>query len=84
MPEVLGPWWKAAQTFIHWSKLGVWERLLVLVQVDREAVLSPLDLHELQLGRAAMGQAERMACGRHALRKDRPFPYERPLSCRCV
>ena len=32
VPEVLGPWWKAAQTFIRWSKLGVWERLLSLVQ----------------------------------------------------
>lgn len=34
VPEVLGPWWKAAQTFIRWSKLGVWERLLILVQKD--------------------------------------------------
>ena len=35
VPEVLGPWWKAAQTFIRWSRLGVWERLLILVQKDR-------------------------------------------------
>ncbi len=35
VPEVLGPWWKAAQTFIRWSRLGVWERLLTLVQKDR-------------------------------------------------
>src|SRR4051794_26366468 len=28
----LGPWWKAAQTFIRWAHLGVWERLLNLVQ----------------------------------------------------
>ncbi len=34
VPEMLGPWWKAAQTFIRWSKLGVWERLLTLVQKD--------------------------------------------------
>lgn len=32
VPAELGPWWKAAQTFIRWSKLGVWERLLDLVQ----------------------------------------------------
>ena len=32
VPEVLGPWWKAAQTFIRWSRLGVWERLLNLAQ----------------------------------------------------
>ena len=32
IPGELGPWWKAAQTFIRWAKLGVWERLLDLVQ----------------------------------------------------
>lgn len=32
VPEVLGPWWKAAQTFIRWSRLGVWERLMTLAQ----------------------------------------------------
>jgi len=32
IPIELGPWWMAAQTFIRWSRLGVWERLLALVQ----------------------------------------------------
>src|SRR5688572_6865702 len=32
IPSELGPWWQAAQTFIRWSKLGVWERLLRRVQ----------------------------------------------------
>src|ERR1051325_5683509 len=32
LPGELGPWWKAAQTFIRWAHLGVWERLLNLVQ----------------------------------------------------
>ena len=32
VPEALGPWWRAAQTFIRWARLGVWERLLTLVQ----------------------------------------------------
>lgn len=32
VPQELGPWWKAAQTFIRWSKLGVWDRLLRLAQ----------------------------------------------------
>ena len=32
VPNELGPWWMAAQTFIRWSRLGVWERLLALVQ----------------------------------------------------
>src|SRR5215204_7444584 len=30
IPSELGPWWMAAQTFIRWSRLGVWERLLTL------------------------------------------------------
>ena len=32
IPPKLGPWWRAAQTFIRWARLGVWERLLLLVQ----------------------------------------------------
>lgn len=32
VPPELGPWWRAAQTFIRWARLGVWEGLLTLVQ----------------------------------------------------
>ena len=32
VPDELGPWWMAAQTFIRWARLGVWEQLLTLVQ----------------------------------------------------
>jgi transposase len=32
VPPDLVPWWRAAQTFIRWSHLGVWERLLDRVQ----------------------------------------------------
>jgi transposase len=32
IPEELGPWWMAAQTFIRWSKLGVWGRMLAMAQ----------------------------------------------------
>src|ERR671916_1434756 len=32
IPAELGPWWRAAQTFIRWARLGVWEHLLNLVQ----------------------------------------------------
>jgi len=32
VPPDLGPWWRAAQVFIRWARLGVWERLLALVQ----------------------------------------------------
>ncbi len=32
LPAERGPWWMAAQTFIRWACLGVWGRLLALVQ----------------------------------------------------
>jgi transposase len=32
IPEELGPWSRAAQLFIRWAHLGVWERLLLLAQ----------------------------------------------------
>ena len=32
VPAELGPWWMAAQTFIRWARLGVWDRLLGLAQ----------------------------------------------------
>jgi transposase len=41
IPPEFGPWWMAAQTFIRWARLGVWEGLLALVQE-----------HHVQLGLA--------------------------------
>jgi transposase len=38
VPAELGPWWRAAQLFIRWAKLGVWERLLEAAQ-ERGVVL---------------------------------------------
>jgi transposase len=32
VPPDLGPWWRAAQMFIRWARLGVWEQLLDLAQ----------------------------------------------------
>ena len=32
VPAELGPWHRAAQLFIRWSKLGAWERLLGMAQ----------------------------------------------------
>ena len=32
IPEAFGPWWMAAQTFIRWSRPGVWERMLATAQ----------------------------------------------------
>jgi len=38
IPEELGPWWAAAQTFIRWACLGVWEDLLDLAQAQGVAL----------------------------------------------
>src|ERR671939_132219 len=32
IPGALGPWSRAAQTFIRWARLGVWERLFGLAK----------------------------------------------------
>jgi transposase len=32
IPTEHGPWWRAAQLFIRWARLGVWERLLAATQ----------------------------------------------------
>jgi transposase len=32
VPAEYGPWWRAAQLFIRWSRLGAWQRLLGLAQ----------------------------------------------------
>ncbi len=32
IPLEFGPWWTAAQTFLRWGRLGVWERLLEVAQ----------------------------------------------------
>ena len=32
IPAELGQWWRAAQTFIRWARLGIWERMLDLAQ----------------------------------------------------
>ena len=32
IPADLGPWSRAAQTFLRWARLGVWEKLLLLAQ----------------------------------------------------
>ena len=32
VPAEFRPWWRAAQVFIRWARMGVWDRLLNLVQ----------------------------------------------------
>ena len=32
VPAELGPWWKAAQLHIRWSRTGVWERVFAILR----------------------------------------------------
>ena len=65
LPAELGPWWMAAQTFIRWARLGVWERLLALVQ-ERGVQLgmtfldgTSLRAHQKAAGAAKKGRLRR-------------------------
>ena len=60
IPQELGPWWRAAQIFIRWSRSGVWERLLGLVQ-ERGVQLGMvfLDGTNMRAHQKAAGAAKR-------------------------
>ena len=60
VPADLGPWWRAAQVFIRWARLGVWERLLNLVQ-ERGVALGMvfLDGTSVRAHQKAAGAARR-------------------------
>jgi transposase len=67
IPVELGPWWRAAQTFIRWARLGVWERLLDRVQ-ERGVRLgmtfldgTTIRAHQKAAGAARQGDLERSA-----------------------
>jgi transposase len=65
IPAELGPWWMAAQTFIRWAKLGVWERLLEAAQARGVQLgMAFLDgtsirAHQKAAGAARKGDLER-------------------------
>ena len=62
IPPHLGPsWWMAAQTFIRWSRHGVWERLLAQVQ-QREGLklgMAFLDGTTIRAHQKAAGAAKK-------------------------
>ena len=69
LPEEFGPWWMAAQTFIRWSRLGVWERLLVLVQAQRvDLGMTFLDGTNIRAHQKAAGAAKKATLRRNATR----------------
>jgi transposase len=60
IPAELGPWWRAAQTFNRWSKLGVWERLLDAAQAGGVALgMAFLDGTNIRAHQKAAGAAKR-------------------------
>jgi transposase len=68
MPAEYGPWWKPAQTFLDWSRLGVWERLLDLVQSRLGIALgmafldgTSIRAHQKAAGAAKKGELQRNA-----------------------
>ncbi len=62
IPVDLGPWSRAAQTFIRWARLGVWEKLLLLAQ-DRGVQLGMtfLDGTSIRAHQKAAGAARKGA-----------------------
>ena len=62
IPADLGPWSRAAQTFIRWAHLGVWERLLLLAQERRvQHGMTFLDGTSIRAHQKAAGAARKGA-----------------------
>ena len=72
IPGELGPWWRAAQTFIRWARLGVWERLLSLAQERGVALgMAFLDGTGIRAHQKAAGAARKGGHGRSGTRARR-------------
>ena len=69
MPAEYGPWWKPAQTFIDWSRLGVWERLLERVRARLGVALGMafLDGTSIRAHQKAAGAAKKGGVQRNAM-----------------
>ena len=68
LPEELGPWWMAAQTFIRWSRLGVWERLLARAQERGVSLgMAFLDGTSIRAHQKAAGAAKKTPLRRDAV-----------------
>ncbi len=60
LPTELGPWWMAAQMFIRWSRLGVWERMLAMAQQRGVALgMAFLDGTSIRAHQKAAGAAKK-------------------------
>jgi transposase len=68
IPEGFGPWWMAAQTFIRWSRLGVWERMLAVAQRRGvELGMAFLDGTSIRAHQKAAGAAKKTPLRRDAV-----------------
>src|ERR1044071_6622510 len=68
VPVELGPWSRAAQTFIRWARLGVWERLLGLAQERGvELGMTFLDGTSVRAHQKAAGAARKGALQRSGM-----------------
>ena len=72
IPAELGPWSRAAQMFIRWARLGVWDRLLLLAQ-ERGVQLGMtfLDGTSIRAHQKAAGAARKGALQRSGTRVKR-------------
>ena len=60
IPAELGPWWKAAQAFIRWARLGVWDRLLEAAKArDVQLGMTFLDGTSIRAHAKAAGAAKK-------------------------
>lgn len=69
VPAELGPWWRAAQTFIRWGKQDAWQRLLSLAQEQAGSVELGMAFLDGSKGRAhakAAGAVEKGGLERNA------------------
>jgi transposase len=81
IPAELGPWWMAAQTFLRWSKLGVWERLFELAKAANGPALGMVFMdgtiiraHHKAAGAVKGGAAMKRLAGARAASAPRPMP----------
>jgi transposase len=72
IPAELGPWWMAAQSFIRWSRLGVWDRLLERVQQGRgvQKGMAFLDGSSIRAHQKAAGAAKKGDCSAQRDRRE--------------
>lgn len=68
VPEEFGPWWMAAETFIRWSRLRVWERPETPVPV---LVRATTDIQPAQRYASRGSQRSTIASGLHLAGNDK-------------